>query len=162
MITEQVDISKDDKIEFTPTIIGFYCRWCTHAAADLAGTSRIQIPANVIGIRVPCSGRVDPSFIYQAFLKGADGVLIGGCHPGDCHYGEGNYSAFRRTKMLQQVIKEFGIEKERVRIEWISASEANKLKQVLDEFTETILSLGPLDWPDHLKKTGPKHVASGD
>ncbi|MHA2113293.1 MAG: hydrogenase iron-sulfur subunit [Candidatus Hodarchaeales archaeon] len=152
MVTEQLDIAKEEKIVFTPKIIGFYCRWCTHAAADLAGTSRIHVPANIIGVRVPCSGRIDPSFIYQAFLKGADGVLIGGCHPGDCHYGEGNYSAFRRTKILQKVMQEFGIEPKRVRIEWISASEANKYKLTLEEFTETIRKLGPLNWEQHLQK----------
>lgn len=152
MVTEQLEISKEKEIHFTPKIIGFYCKWCTHAAADLAGTSRIQVPANVVGIRVPCSGRVDPSFIYEAFLKGADGVLIGGCHPGDCHYDEGNYSAFRRTRMLQKVMAEFGIEPERVRIEWISASEANKYKQTLEDFTETIQKLGPLNWQEHLQQ----------
>lgn len=145
-------MSSEEKNGFNPTIIGFYCRWCTHAAADLAGTSRIPVSANIIGIRVPCSGRVDPSFIFDAFTKGADGVLIGGCHLGDCHYDEGNYSAFKRTKMLQKVVKEFGIEPERVRIEWISASEANKYQQTLDEFTETIRELGPLNWDKHLQE----------
>jgi F420-non-reducing hydrogenase iron-sulfur subunit len=145
-------MSSEETNGFNPTIIGFYCRWCTHAAADLAGTSRIPVSANVIGIRVPCSGRVDPSFIYDAFTKGADGVFIGGCHYGDCHYEDGNYSAFKRTKMLQKVIKEFGIEPERVRIEWISASEANKYKKTLDEFTETIRELGPLNWDKHLQE----------
>ena len=152
MVTEQLELNQEDKSQFTPRIIGFYCKWCTHAAADLAGTSRIYVPANVVGIRVPCSGRVDPSFIYQAFLKGADGVLIGGCHPGDCHYDEGNYSAFRRTKILQKVLKEFGIEPERVRIEWISASEANKYKQTLEEFSRNIKELGPLNWEQHLQE----------
>ncbi len=145
-------MSSEETNGFNPTIIGFYCRWCTHSAADLAGTSRIPVSANVIGIRVPCSGRVDPSFIFDAFTKGADGVLIGGCHFGDCHYDEGNYSAFRRTKMLQKVVKEFGIEPERVRIEWISASEANKYQQTLEEFTETIRELGPLNWDKHLQE----------
>jgi len=144
-------MSTEETNGFSPTIIGFYCRWCTHAAADLAGTSRIEVSANVIGIRVPCSGRVDPSFIFDAFTKGADGVLIGGCHLGDCHYDEGNYSAFKRTKILQKVIQEFGIDPRRVRIEWISASEANKYKQTLEEFTETIRELGPLEWDKHLK-----------
>ena len=151
MVTEQIEIRERKETQFIPKIIGFYCKWCTHAAADLAGTSRIYIPPNVIGIRVPCSGRVDPSFIYQAFLKGADGVLIGGCHPGDCHYNEGNYSAFRRTRILQKVLNEFGIEPERVRIEWISASEANKYKEILEDFTETIRKLGPLNWEQHLE-----------
>ena len=145
-------MSSEETNGFNPTIIGFYCRWCTHSAADLAGTSRIPVSANVIGIRVPCSGRVDPSFIFDAFTKGADGVLIGGCHFGDCHYDEGNYSAFMRTKMLQKVVKEFGIEPERVCIEWISASEANKYQQTLEEFTETIRELGPLNWDKHLQE----------
>lgn len=145
-------MSTEETNGFNPTIIGFYCRWCTYAAADLAGTSRIPVSANVIGIRVPCSGRVDPSFIFDAFTKGADGVFIGGCHLGDCHYDEGNYSAFKRTKILQKVIQEFGIEPERVRIEWISASEANKYQQTLEEFTETIRELGPLNWDKHLQE----------
>ena len=145
-------MSSEETNGFNPTIIGFYCRWCTHAAADLAGTSRIPVSANIIGIRVPCSGRVDPSFIFDAFAKGVDGVLIGGCHLGDCHYDEGNYSAFRRTKMLQKVVKEWGLEPERVRIEWISASEANKYQKTLEEFTETIRELGPLNWDKHLQE----------
>ena len=145
-------MSSEEINGFNPTIIGFYCKWCTHAAADLAGTSRIPVSANVIGIRVPCSGRIDPSFIFDAFTKGADGVLIGGCHLGDCHYDEGNYSAFKRTKILQKVVSEFGIAPERVRIDWISASEANKYQQILEEFTETIRKLGPLNWDKHLQE----------
>lgn len=149
---EAVEVKSKQELEFKPTIIGFYCKWCTHAAADLAGTSRMPVSADVIGIRVPCSGRVDPSFIVQAFTKGADGVLIGGCHLGDCHYEDGNYSAYKRVKLLQKLLDAYGIEPARVRIEWISASEAKKYQQTLDEFSATIKELGPLNWGKHLKQ----------
>jgi F420-non-reducing hydrogenase iron-sulfur subunit len=148
---EAVEVKPKKALEFKPTIIGFFCRWCTFAASDLAGTSRMPVSADVIGIRVPCSGRVDPSFIIQAFTKGADGVLIGGCHLGDCHYEDGNYSAYKRTKLLQKLLDAYGIEPTRVRIEWISASEAKKYQKTLDEFSETIRELGPLNWSKHLK-----------
>jgi F420-non-reducing hydrogenase iron-sulfur subunit len=144
-------ITSQTEQEFKPNIVGFYCRWCTHAAADLAGTSRLPISPEVVGIRVPCTGRVDPTFIIQAFAKGADGVLVGGCHFGDCHYDEGNYSADMRIKFLKKIMLEFGIEPERVRIEWISASESNKYAGTLAEFTKKIKELGPLNWDEHIK-----------
>lgn len=132
--------------DFEPKIVGFLCRWCSYTGADLAGTSRMQYPANLSGIRVMCSGRVDPTFVVKALADGADGVLIAGCHPGDCHYGEGNYKAMRRYPMLMQLLEQFGIEPERVRLEWISASEGEKFAEVVKEFADQLKPLGPLNW----------------
>jgi F420-non-reducing hydrogenase iron-sulfur subunit len=131
---------------FEPRIIGFLCNWCSYSGADLAGVSRLKSPPNVRIIRTMCSGRVDPTFVLKAFQLGADGVLIGGCHLGDCHYSEGNYKALRRAALLKRVMGQFGIDERRLRLEWISASEMEKYVKVLQEFTETIRSLGPLDW----------------
>ncbi|MFQ5875299.1 MAG: hydrogenase iron-sulfur subunit [Dehalococcoidia bacterium] len=133
--------------EFEPKTIGFLCRWCAYAGADLAGTSRIKYPPNMIPIRVMCSGRVDPTFVIKALADGADGVLIAGCHPPtDCHYQSGNIKAMRRYPLLLRTLEQFGIEKERVRLEWISASESSKFARVIKEMTETIGRLGPLNW----------------
>jgi F420-non-reducing hydrogenase iron-sulfur subunit len=129
---------------FNPTIVGFFCNWCTYLAADLAGTSRMKYTPNVSVVRTMCSGRVDPQLILWAFRQGADGVLVGGCHPGDCHYQEGNYKALRRITLLRKMLPQFGIEPERLRLEWISASEAERLRDVVNEFTEQIRKLGPL------------------
>lgn len=130
-----------------PRIVAFFCNWCTYTAADLAGVSRLRYAPNVRIIRVMCSGRVDPQFILDAFSKGADGVLIGGCHPGDCHYIEGNYKALRRVELLKRVLKDMGIEDQRFRLEWISASEGDRVRTVINEMTEQIRSLGPLGIP---------------
>jgi F420-non-reducing hydrogenase iron-sulfur subunit len=129
---------------FNPSIVGFFCNWCTYLAADLAGTSRMKYAPNVRVVRTMCSGRVDPQMVLWAFRNGADGVLIGGCHPGDCHYQEGNYKALRRSKLLLKMLPQFGIEPERLRLEWISASEGERLRDVMNEFTEQIRRLGPL------------------
>ncbi len=129
--------------DFEPTIMAFVCTWCTYLAADLAGTSRMTYSPNVRLVRVMCSGRVDPQFVLSAFRWGADGVLIGGCHPGDCHYQEGNYKALRRFTLLRKLAADMGIEEERLRLEWISASEADKLKRVVDEMVESLRRLGP-------------------
>ena len=141
---------------FEPKIVGIFCNWCTYAAADLAGVSRMQYPPTLRIVRVMCSGRIHPEFILWAFKNGADGVLIGGCHPGDCHYIEGNYKTLRRYHLLKRLIKQFGIEEERLRLEWISASEADKLVKVTNEFTETLKKLGPLSLkeklPEYVKK----------
>jgi len=128
---------------YEPKIIAFLCKWCTYAGADLAGVSRLKFSPNAIPIRVMCSGRVDPSFILDAFSKGADGVLVGGCHPGDCHYAQGNYKTLRRVKLLKALIKEMGLEEERLRLEWISASEGNKFKEVVNDMTIKLQELGP-------------------
>ena len=130
-----------------PTIVAFFCNWCTYTAADLAGTSRLKYPPNARVIRVMCSGRVDPQFIVEAFARGADGVLIGGCHPGDCHYVEGNYKTLRRMALLRRVLEEMGIAQPRLRLEWISASEGEKVARVIREMTESLRALGPLDLP---------------
>ena len=132
------------KETFTPSIVGFFCNWCTYLAADLAGTSRMKFAPNVRVVRTMCSGRVDPQLVLWAFRNGADGVLIGGCHPGDCHYQEGNHKALRRTLLLRKMLGQFGVEPERLRLEWISASEGERLRDVVNEFTEQIRRLGPL------------------
>lgn len=129
--------------EFEPNIIGFLCNWCSYAGADLAGTSRLKYPPNIKSIRVMCSGRVDPVFILEALRKGADGVLVAGCHPGDCHYQSGNYKTNRRIKLLKKLLKEMGIEPERVRFEYISASEGVKFAQVVTDFVNELKKLGP-------------------
>ena len=129
---------------FEPKIVAFFCNWCTYLAADLAGTSRLKYAPNVRVIRLMCSGRVDPQFVLEAFARGADGVLMGGCHPGDCHYQEGNYKALRRYHLLKRVLKGMGIEEDRFRLAWISASEADRLKEVVDDLVEKVRALGPL------------------
>jgi len=135
------------EVSFEPRIIGFLCRWCSYPGADLAGSSRIKYPPNMIPIRVMCSGRVDPSFVLKALTDGADGVLIAGCHPPtDCHYQSGNIKAMRRYPLLIEMLEQFGIEKERVRLEWISASEGGRFAQVVGEMTDAIRELGPLGW----------------
>jgi len=132
--------------QFEPKIVGFLCRWCSYTGADLAGTSRMQYPPNIAAIKVMCSGRVDPTFVVKAFWQGADGVLIAGCHPGDCHYSNGNYKAMRRFPMLRKLLDEFGIEPQRLRLEWVSASEGRLFAELVREFTEEVRVLGPLNW----------------
>lgn len=129
--------------KFEPLIIGFCCNWCSYAGADLAGTSRIQYPPNIRIIRVMCSGMVHPNLVIDALTKGADGVLICGCHPGDCHYQEGNLKAEKRAEAIKLMLQDFGIEEERFRLEWVSASEGQRFAQTVLEFTETIKKLGP-------------------
>lgn len=131
-------------MSFEPRIIGFLCNWCSYTGADLAGTARMKYPPNMTSIRVMCSGRIDPGFILSSFRKGADGVLVCGCHPGDCHYVEGNYKCLRRMLLTRQLIKDFGIDPKRLRLEWVSASEGARFQEVITEFTEQIRSLGPL------------------
>jgi len=130
-------------MEFNPKIVAFLCNWCSYTGADLAGTSRMEYKANVRAIRVMCSGRIEPTFVLSAFKKGADGVLICGCHPGDCHYQEGNYRCLRRYTLLQKYIEQMGMETQRLRLEWISASEGKQFAELVNSFTETIKSLGP-------------------
>lgn len=143
---------------FEPKIVGIFCNWCTYAAADLAGVSRMQYAPTLRIVRVMCSGRIHPEFILWAFKNGADGVLIGGCHPGDCHYIEGNYKTLRRYHLLKRLVKQFGIEEERLRLEWISASEADKLVKVTNEFTETLKKLGPLSLKEKLPEFAKKEA----
>ena len=136
-------IEKVEKEEFKPLIVAFCCNWCSYAGADLAGTSRLNYPANVKIIRVPCSCRVNTNFIIRAFQKGADGGVIAGCHPGDCHYSTGNYYTRRRFSIFINLLEYLGIEKERFKIDWISAAEANKFATVMNEVLENVYKLGP-------------------
>lgn len=128
--------------EHKPLIAAFCCNWCSYAGADLAGNNRLNYPENVKIIRVPCSCRVDPTFILRAFQRGADGVLICGCHPGDCHYTTGNYYTRRRMTLLFSMLEYLGIEKERTRVEWVSAAEGAKFAKTVNEFTEAVAALG--------------------
>jgi len=133
-----------EKTEFEPRIIGFLCNWCSYAGADLAGVSRIQYPPNMRIIRVMCSGRIDPAFILEALKDGADGVLVAGCHlPSDCHYLSGNFKALRRITLLKKVLQDFGIEPERVRLEWVSASEGDRFAAIVRDMVEEVKKLGP-------------------
>ncbi len=128
---------------FEPRIVGFLCNWCSYTGADLAGTSRIKYQPNVRAIRVMCSARVDPTFVLEAFASGADGVLVCGCHPGDCHYSEGNYKTLRRVPLLKKMLADFGIEEDRVRLEWVSASEGRRFADVVNDMTDRVRALGP-------------------
>jgi len=139
----QVEVKIDMTKEFEPNIIGFLCNWCSYAGADLAGTSRMKYPPNIKSIRVMCSGRVDPVFVLEALRKGADGVLVAGCHPGDCHYQSGNYKANRRMKLLKKFLEEMAVDPGRVRFEYISASEGAKFASVVTEFVDQLKKMGP-------------------
>ena len=130
-------------MDFRPKIVAFLCNWCAYTGADLAGTSRIHYAPNIRIIRIMCSGRIEPTFILKAFQQGADGVLVCGCHPGDCHYQEGNYKCLRRFKLLQKFTHQMGIEKDRLRLEWISASEGKQFAELVNDMTKTLLSMGP-------------------
>ena len=133
-----------EKNGFEPKLIGFLCNWCSYAGADLAGVSRIQYPPNIRIIRVMCSGRIDPTFILEALKNGADGVLVAGCHlPSDCHYISGNFKAQRRVTLLKKVLQDFGIEPERLRLEWVSASEGDRFAVIVRDMVEQIKKLGP-------------------
>ncbi|MBU1320402.1 MAG: hydrogenase iron-sulfur subunit [candidate division Zixibacteria bacterium] len=153
---------------FEPKIVAFFCNWCTYTAADLAGTARMVYAPNVRVVRVMCSGRVDPQFILAALREGADGVLIGGCHPGDCHYQEGNYKALRRFTLLKTLLRSMGVEEGRMRLEWIAASEGDKVQRVINEMTEAVRKLGPLHLEsasqlafEKAESTQPAAVAAG-
>ena len=137
----EVASTEDNKWE--PKLLGFLCRWCSYAAADLAGTSRQKYPPNIRIIRVPCSGRVDPLFLIKVLRLGFDGVLLSGCHPGDCHYQTGNYYARRRMSITKKFLEYLGIEPQRVTLSWVSASEAGKLTELLSEMTREVKKIGP-------------------
>ena len=128
--------------EYKPKIVAFCCNWCSYAGADGAGSARLSYPENVKIIRVPCSCRVNPTFVLRAFQRGADGVIIAGCHPGDCHYTSGNYFTRRRMALLFSMLDFLGIERERTRVEWISAAEGAKFSKTMTEFTQTVAALG--------------------
>jgi len=129
--------------DFEPTIIAFVCNWCTYTAADLAGTSRLTYPKNVRLIRVMCTGMVDPQYVIKAFLEGADGVLVSGCHPGDCHYINGNFKARRRIKLLKEILPQFGFEPARLRLTWIGASDGIQFAGIMQDLVNQVKALGP-------------------
>jgi F420-non-reducing hydrogenase iron-sulfur subunit len=131
-------------MSWEPKIVGFLCNWCSYRGADLAGTARIKYASNVRIIRVMCSARVEPAFILKAFQSGADGVLVLGCHPGDCHYQEGNYKTMRRIPLLKKMLTQMGIEEERVMLDWVSASEGERFALLVNQITEKVRNLGPL------------------
>jgi F420-non-reducing hydrogenase iron-sulfur subunit len=149
--------SKND-VAFQPSILGILCNWCSYSGADAAGKAKIAYAPNVMVVRVMCSGRVDPTFVMQALAHGMDGVLICGCHPGDCHYISGNCKAAGRIHLLQRMLHDMGVEPERVRLEWVSASEGERFARLVDEMTETIRTLGPLRWPALVSESLPSRV----
>jgi len=132
----------NEAAQFKPTIVAFCCNWCSYAGADLAGSSRLNYPAEAKVIRIPCSCRVNPMFILRAFEKGADGVIVCGCHPGDCHYSTGNYYARRRMALLFSLLEYMGIERERIRLEWVSAAEGAKFAATMTDFAQKLAPLG--------------------
>ncbi|MCP4679309.1 MAG: hydrogenase iron-sulfur subunit [Deltaproteobacteria bacterium] len=134
-------------MEFEPKILGFLCNWCSYSAADSAGASHLAYPPNVKLIRVMCTGRVDPTLVLHAFSSGVDGVVVCGCHPGDCHYISGNCKAAGRFGLLKRILADFGIEEERFRLEWIGATQSERFAEVTTEMTEHVRALGPLAWP---------------
>ncbi len=136
-------MEEQKKETWEPKIVAFLCNWCSYAGADLAGVSRLQYPPNIRIIRVPCSGRVNPLFIMRALRQGADGILVSGCHPGDCHYLSGNYYARRKFTLLNSLLEHLGVEKGRVQFSWVSASESIKFAQLIKEVTESVKALGP-------------------
>lgn len=137
--------SDTNKNGFEPNIVAFLCNWCSYTGADLAGTSRIQYPPNVKVIRVMCSGRVNPLLVVHALQQGADGVLVSGCHPGDCHYTQGNYFARRRMALMKRLLDYLGVDPRRVQMSWVSASEGQKFADVMHKVTEDVRELGPND-----------------
>jgi F420-non-reducing hydrogenase iron-sulfur subunit len=139
---------------FEPLIIGFTCNWCSYRAADLAGTSRVKYPPNVRLMRLMCSGRLDPTFVLKALAGGADGVLITGCHPGECHYLEQNYKAMRRFVLLRHTLAQFGVEPQRVKLVWASAAEGSRFASEVSKMVEEVRALGPLNWPGVLAEDG--------
>jgi F420-non-reducing hydrogenase iron-sulfur subunit len=144
--------------QFEPVIIGFTCNWCSYRAADLAGTARIKYPPNVRLIRLMCSGRLDPTFVFKAFASGADGVLITGCHPGECHYLEQNYKAMRRFLLLRRTLAQMGIEPGRIKLIWASAAEGVKLAEEITKMVAEVRALGPLNWPAAGKELFPDNL----
>ena len=139
---------------FEPKIVAFLCNWCSYRAADLAGTSRVKYEPNVRIIRVMCSGRVDPTFVLKAFALGADGVMIAGCHPGECHYLEQNYKAMRRYHLLRHTLRSMGMEDNRLRLQWASAAEGVQLAAAINEMIEQVRALGPLNWSSNWSENG--------
>lgn len=146
---------------FEPVIVGFLCNWCAYRGADLAGTARTHHAPNLRTIRVMCSGRIEPTLVLKALEQGADGVLVAGCHFGDCHYAEGNYKVMRRMKLLLRMLKQMGLEDGRVRLEWVSAGEGERFAALVNEMTEQVRALGPLDWRQNWREDGGRLEAIG-
>lgn len=140
---EEKEKAEEKSEEFEPRIVAFLCNWCSYAGADVAGSSKLEMPPTVTPVKVMCSSRVDPVMVITAFLRGADGVLIAGCHPGDCHYDKGNYYARRRFTVLRNIFDTLELEGERLRLSWVSASEGPRYAEVIREFSEKIKQLGP-------------------
>ena len=136
--------------KFDPKIVGFFCTWCSYTAADLAGTQRLEVQPSIHIIRMLCSGRMDPLILIRALLRGADGVLLGGCHPGDCHYQVGNYHARRRFVMINRILESLSFDPQRARMAWMGASEGERVSSVVEEFTETVSGLGPNPTKDEI------------
>lgn len=147
----------EDQQQFEPKIIGFTCNWCSYRAADLAGISRTKYPPNVRLIRLMCSGRLDPTFVFKAFASGADGVLISGCHPGDCHYVDQNYKTMRRFALMHKMLEQMGIEPGRVKLVWASAGEGLQFAEAVTDMVDTVRNLGPLDW--YISSKNKEHLA---
>ena len=147
---------------FEPKIVGFLCNWCSYTGADLAGTSRLKYAPNVRVVRVMCSGRMDPTFVLKAFREGADGVIMLGCHPGDCHYQNGNMKTLRRVPLLRRTLGDLGLEPERLRLEWVSASEGDRFAAVVRDLTEKVRALGPLSWKANWEENGQRAQALED
>ncbi len=139
---------------FEPKIVGFLCNWCSYRAADLAGTARIKYEPNVRILRVMCSGRIEPSFVLKAFALGADGVMIAGCHPGECHYLEQNYKTMRRFEMLRYTLRAMGMEDDRLRLQWASAAEGAALAKAINDMVDRVRKLGPLTWSRQWSEDG--------
>ena len=140
---EENRMSKTVAGHFKPRVLVFCCNWCAYAGADLAGVSRLKITPHFRVIRTMCSGRVDPELILEAFAEGADGIMVAGCHPGDCHYMEGNYKAMRRMAFLKKLVADLGLEPDRLALEWVSAGEGGRFREVINGFVEKIIELGP-------------------
>jgi F420-non-reducing hydrogenase iron-sulfur subunit len=162
MKAKACEAGEDNKGQiFEPKIVAFLCNWCSYAGADLAGVSRFQYPANIRVIKVPCSGRINPMYIIKALYSGVDGVLVSGCHPGDCHYISGNYFARRKFALVKRFLEYIGIEPERVQFSWVSAAEGVRFAQIIDKVTNEIKRLGPLTYFRRSAiKTGTQHETS--
>lgn len=157
MTTETASQSASQSQRWEPRIVGFLCYWCSYTGADGAGTARMKYAPNVDIVKVMCSGRIDPELVTMAFAHGADGVLVLGCHLGDCHYMNGNHKTMVRMPLLRRVLEEYGIERERFRHDWVSAAEGEKFSRLVTEMTEQIRALGPLNWPQRMREHGVGH-----
>ncbi len=143
-----------DQTKFEPIVVGFTCNWCSYRAADLAGMSRMKYPPNIRLVRMMCSGRLDPAFVLKAFRSGADGVLISGCHPGECHYLEQNYKMLKRFVLLKKYLTQMGLEQDRLKLLWVSAAEGARFAEEVTKMVEKVRALGPLNWEKNFEENG--------